>query len=67
MDLYRKKNAQPMEPWTDSADMSGIAISDADRLSGSPKAGDMIAHNPNDTTDRWLVSRLHFEENYEPA
>lgn len=64
---YRKKHLQPMEPWTPDTDMSGVSVSDADRANGSPKQGDMIAVNPENGEDRWLVAADFFEANYEPA
>ena len=45
--------------------MVGVSVSDADRVAGSPKQGDMIAVNPNDQTDRWLVAHQWFLDNYE--
>ena len=65
MKHYRKKNIQPMEPWTPETNMSLVSISEADRNSGSPKVGDMIAVNPNDATDKWLIAQKFFEDNYE--
>ena len=67
MKNYRKKNVQPMTPWTPSYDMAGVSVSRADKVNGSPKAGDMIAVNPNDPTDVWLVAKKFFEDNYELA
>jgi len=65
MKLYRKKSVQPMKKWTPDTNMDGVSISDADRENGSPKAGDMIALNPTNLTDRWLVAEKWFNENYE--
>jgi len=67
MKNYRKKNVQPMEPWTHETDMALVSVSESDKTAGSPKAGDMIAVNPNDATDKWLVAKKFFEDNYEPA
>lgn len=64
---YRKKQTQPMEPWTPDTDMEGVSISNSDRIKGSPKKGDMIAVNPNNAKDRWLVSAQFFKDNYEPV
>jgi hypothetical protein len=38
-----------------------------DRNNGSPKAGDMIARNPENHADQWLVAAKYFAENLEPA
>jgi len=67
MKNYRKKNVQPMMPWEPGMDMARVSISDSDVVNGSPKQGDMIAHNPLEATDRWLVAKNFFEENYEEA
>lgn len=56
-----------MEPWTPETDMEGVSVSDADRDNGSPQEGDMIAVNPSDPTDRWLVAAAFFVANYEEA
>jgi len=65
MNMYRKKQLQPMMPWEPDMPMELVSISEADRENGSPKHGDMIAVNPNDATDMWLVAQEFFEENYE--
>ena len=40
---YIKNKKQPMFPWTPDLQMECVSISEADRLNGSPKKGDMIA------------------------
>ena len=42
-----------------------ISISDADKNNGSPKIGDMIARNPKDYSDQWLVAEQYFKDNFE--
>lgn len=42
-----------------------VSISEADRLAGSPKFGDMIARNPKNHDDQWLVAQDYFRENFE--
>ena len=46
--------------------MKKVSISEADFINGSPKEGDMIARNPKDHSDQWLVAKKYFEENLEP-
>ena len=67
MDMYRKKDLQPMIPWEPDQPMILVSISEADKANGSPKPGDMIAVNPNNATDMWLVAKEYFEEHYEPV
>jgi hypothetical protein len=43
-----------------------ISISAADRDAGSPKVGDMIARNPKNHDDKWLVAAAYFADNFEP-
>ena len=42
-----------------------LSISDADRKNGSPKLGDMIARNPKNHLDQWLVAEQYFKDNFE--
>ena len=42
-----------------------VSISDVDLLNGSPKIGDMIARNPKNHLDQWLVAEKYFNDNFE--
>lgn len=42
-----------------------ISISDVDLKNGSPKIGDMIARNPVNHNDQWLVAEQYFKDNFE--
>ena len=42
-----------------------VSISDADLKNGSPKIGDMIARNPKDHNDQWLIAEQYFNDNFE--
>ena len=64
---YKRKGLSEMRPYVEGEDVSGISISDADKENGSPVAGDMIARNPKNHDDQWLVAKKYFEENLEPA
>ena len=44
---------------------NNVSISDADLKNGSPKIGDMIARNPLNFTDQWLVAEQYFKDNFE--
>lgn len=44
-----------------------ISISAPDREAGSPKPGDMIARNPKNHDDQWLVAAKYFADNFEPV
>lgn len=41
-----------------------LSISEFDLKNGSPKIGDMIARNPNNHNDQWLISEKYYRENY---
>lgn len=55
-----------MKPWTPGMNLDGVSISKEDYVAGSPKEGDMIARNPNNHDDMWLVAKKYFEDNFEP-
>jgi len=42
-----------------------VSISDTDKANGSPKLGDMIARNPKNHRDQWLVAEQYFKDNFE--
>lgn len=42
-----------------------ISISQEDLNNGSPHVGDMIARNPKNHSDQWLVAEQYFKENFE--
>ena len=56
-----------MRPYISGEDMAGISVSEPDKQNGSPRVGDMIARNPKNHLDQWLVAKKYFEDNLEPA
>jgi hypothetical protein len=64
---YKRKGLSEMRPYVSGEDLTGVSISDADKLNGSPLEGDMIARNPTNHDDMWLVAKKYFEDNLEPA
>lgn len=64
---YRRKQIAELAPWTPDFDMTGVSISEADKSNGSPKPGDMIARNPVNHDDRWLIAADYFAVNFEPV
>jgi hypothetical protein len=56
-----------MRPYLVGEPMTYIAVSVIDRAMGSPQPGDMIARNPANPNDQWLVAKQYFADNYEPA
>ena len=63
---YRRKQIAELRPYEPGENLDGVSISTEDRKAGSPKAGDMIARNPTNYNDQWLVSAAYFAENFEP-
>jgi hypothetical protein len=64
---YKRKGLSEMRPYLPGEDVSHVSISDVDVQNGSPKEGDMIARNPKNHADLWLVAKKYFEENLEPV
>lgn len=64
---YKRKGLSEMRPYVEGEELSRVSISAADRDNGSPKIGDMIARNPINHDDQWLVARKYFEDNLELA
>jgi hypothetical protein len=62
---YRRTNIAEMRPYIEGEDLEGISISAPDIQNGSPKVGDMIARNPADHNDQWLVAADYFAANFE--
>lgn len=75
---YRRKQIAELREveQADIADFKGIgkikasnglnvSISEADLNAGSPKLGDMIARNPKNHEDQWLVAEQYFNDNFE--
>ena len=63
---YRRKSISEMRPYVEGEVLEGVSISEADLKAGSPKVGDMIARNPKNHEDQWLVAKAYFEDNLEP-
>jgi len=57
---YRRPGITEMRPWLPDEDITGLSISADDFRNGSPKMGDMIARNPKNHADRWLVNAAYF-------
>ena len=64
---YKRKGLSEMRPYTSGEDISNVSVSEPDLQNGSPKQGDMIARNPKNHADQWLVAKKYFEDNLEPA
>jgi hypothetical protein len=64
---YRRKEIAELRPYVPGETLEVVSISQVDRDAGSPKLGDMIARNPKNHADQWLVSAAYFADNFEPV
>lgn len=69
---YRRTNTSEMrkvdaEDTLESLQSDGVSVSQADLDAGSPRIGDMIARNPENHKDQWLVAEQYFKDNFEIA
>lgn len=62
---YRRTGIAEMRPYVQGESLTGVSISGPDREAGSPRPGDMIARNPANHADQWLVAKAYFEANFE--
>ena len=60
IDQYKSKDYISVFGW-----QYVVSISSVDMQNGSPKIGDMIARNPKDHNDQWLVAEQYFKDNFE--
>jgi len=64
---YRRKEVAELRTYELGENLSSkVSISEADKQNGSPKEGDMIARNPKNHEDQWLVAKKYFEDNFAP-
>lgn len=52
---------------TKTRSRKAVSVSEADLRNGSPRSGDMIARNPKNHDDQWLVAEQYFKDNFEPV
>jgi hypothetical protein len=64
---YRRKQIAELRPYEPGESVDLVSISPEDMKAGSPKAGDMIARNPANHNDQWLVAAAYFAANFEPV
>lgn len=65
---YRRTALSEARPYVSGEDLTGVTIDDKDKSErGSPKEGDMIARNPKNHANQWLVEAAYFADNFEPV
>lgn len=60
---YRRIGYTEMRPYVPGEDLEGVSVSVVD----DPKEGDMIARNPDNPDDQWIVNKGYFEGNFIPV
>ena len=69
MNKWRKYNRKAipaeMRPYVAEEDLTEISLGKDDIESGSPREGDMIARDPSNHADKWLVNAAYFAEKFD--
>jgi hypothetical protein len=66
---YKRSAIAELRPVTDEEILNGLEISisiPVDVVGNKPKQGDMVARNPVNHNDQWLVTKEYFHVNFEP-
>lgn len=64
----RQVTTGELRPYVPGESLFNITVSEQDIQNyGCPKAGDMVARDPKDRDNQWLVSKEYFEKHYKPA
>lgn len=65
---YRRKALSTLRPYIPGETLHpNCTVAEDDKAKGSPKSGDMIARNPKDHDNQWLVEAQFFADNFEPV
>lgn len=68
---YRRSQIAELRPYVTGEEKDWpadyVSISATEKEAGSPKPGDMIARNPKNHDDQWLVAAQYFADNFEPV
>ena len=63
---YRRRQIAELRPYVEGEKLDKVSVAAVDKMAGSPLPGDMIARNPKNFADQWLVAKKYFEDNFEP-
>lgn len=70
MDNFKKYSRKPlsseMRPYVEGEDMTGISLSEADKLLPT-LVGGFISRNPVDHFDQWYVAKEYFDKHFNPT
>ncbi len=62
---YRRRQIAELREYVEGETLIRVSISAEDLVAGSPQLGDMVARNPKNHKDQWLVAKQYFEDNFE--
>ena len=62
---YQRTQIAEMREYVEGEKLCKVSISVTDEIDGSPKVGDMVARNPKNHEDQWLVAKQYFQDNFE--
>jgi len=61
---YIRTTVTEMAEWHEDFNMDRVAIHPEEVKNGAPQIGDMIARNPKNHDDKWLVGKEYFKNNF---
>ena len=61
---YQRREFAELRPYEAGEDITKVSVSIPDKENGHPKLGDMIARNPKNHDDQWLVTEQYFKDNF---
>ena len=61
----RKSIPAEMRPYKLGEDLTDVSVGADDREKGSPQEGDMVARDPDNHADQWLVNKRYFVAKFE--
>jgi len=59
---YTRVSTYELRPYIVGESIKEVAIADQDIINSSPKKGDMIARDPKNHKDKWLLSEEYIKE-----
>jgi hypothetical protein len=61
---YRRSQIAELRPFLRFEILHNVSITKEDSLAGSPRVGDMVARNPKNHKDQWLIAKQYFNDNF---
>jgi len=63
---FRRKSIAELRPYVPGESLERISVGDNCEAAGGPVAGDMVARDPKNHADQWIVIASYFREHFEP-